>query len=159
MRVKDLDMLPPETVNRLDSVRVQEHARATGWKLEPRLGRGLVAVYERPESRLAQVSIPLNRELTDYSLVMAQAVAGMAEYEERAARDLLIELLFAPADLLWCAESSPAARTGDVPFDHGLALLSGMRKSLLAAACSVARPGHKYYPRMSLTEAEQFLKE
>ncbi len=159
MRVKDLDTLPPETVNRLDPVRVQEYARATGWRLESRLGRGRVAVYERLESRLEQVSIPLNRELTDFALVMATAVAGMAQYENRVALDLLVELLFPPADLLRFAESSPVARAGDVPFDRGLALMSGMRKTLLAAACGVARPGQTFYPRMSLTEAEQFLQE
>ncbi len=159
MRVKGLDTLPPETVNRLDPVRVQEHARATGWRLESRLGRGRVAVYERPESRLEQVSIPLNRELTDFTLVMATAVAGMAQYENRVALDLLVELLFPPADLLRFAESSPAARAGNIPFDRGLALLSGMRKTLLAAACGVARPGQTFYPRMSLIEAEQFLQE
>jgi hypothetical protein len=86
-------------------------------------------------------------------------VAGLAHYEERQARELLTELLFPPADFLAYAESSPAARAGDVPFDRGLALLAGMRKSLLAAACSVSRPGLTFYPRMSLTDAEQFMKE
>ena len=158
MRLDELDTLPPEAVHRLDPVRVQEYARATGWRQETRLGRGQTAVYERPESREEQFSVPLSRDLRDYDLLMARAVAMIAHFEERPAAELLAELLFPPSDVLKFGESSPAAAAGDVPFEHGLSLLNGARKTLLAAACSTIRPAN-YHPRMSLGEAEQFLQQ
>jgi hypothetical protein len=158
MMLEDIDQLPPKAVHRLDSVRVQEYARATGWRQEPRLGRGQTAVYERPESRKQQFSVPLDRELQDYDLLMARTVTMIAAFEERPATEVLGELLFPPSDVLKFAESSPAAAAGDVPFEHGLSLLHGVRKTLLAAACSTLRPV-TFHPRMSLADAEQFLRQ
>jgi hypothetical protein len=158
MRFNEIDTLPPEAVHRLDPARVQEYARATGWVHQERLGRGRTAVYQRPESRLEQFSVPLSRELADFDLVMATAVTVIAQHEKRPATELLTELLFPPADILKFAESGPAATSGDVPFVHGLDLLGGTRKILLAAACTTIRP-LPFHPRMSLTEAEQFLQQ
>ena len=68
----------------------------------------------------------------------------------------------------WCfrrvltrrAERDIAARAvemdGAIKLDDGLALLSGSRKALLAAACSVKRP-QTFHARMSLREAEAFV--
>ncbi len=67
-------------------------------------------------------------------------------------------LLLPPADILRFKESGQAANGGDVPLDHGIELLVGARKQLLAAACSELRP-QRYHPRMSLAEADQFLQE
>lgn len=158
MKREKLDLLPPDVVHRLDPVRVQEYVRATGWRQESHLGRGQTAVYERPESRFEQFSVPLSRDLMDYDLLMATAVAMVAQFEKRPAAGLLAELLLPPSDILKFGESSPAASAGDVPFEHGLSLVSGARKTLLAAACSTIRP-LRFHPRMSLTEAEQFLQQ
>src|SRR4051812_31444506 len=122
MPLKGLETLPPEAVNRLNPVRVREYARATGWVLEPRLGQGLTAVYERPESRLEQISIPLRRDLADFTLVMATAVAWLAQWENRPVRDLLDELLLPPADLLRFQDAGPASGGIAVRLDRGLAL-------------------------------------
>lgn len=157
MRTKELDTLSPELVRRLNPTRVQEYARSTGWRHEPRLGKGQTAVYERPESRLKQFSIPLNRELKDFDLLMARAVAVLADFEERPSHELLADLLLPEADVLRFQESSPASVAGDIPFDRGLSLLQGARKSLLASACSVIRPA-AFHLRMSLTDADQFLQ-
>lgn len=158
MTLDELDTLPPETVHRLDPARVQEYARATGWRQEPRLGGGRTAVYERPESRLEQFTVPLSREAPDFDLTIATAVAVLARHEKRPAAVLLTELLFPPADILKFAESGPAATSGDLPLEHGLILLGGMRKLLLAAACSTREP-RPFHPRMSLAEAELFLQQ
>lgn len=157
MRTRELDMLPPELVRRLNPSRIQEYARSTGWRHEPRLGKGQAAVYERPESRLRQFSIPLQRELKDFDLLMARAVTVLADFEERPSHELLADLLLPEADILRFQESSPACATGDILFDRGLSLLQGVRKALLASACSVIRP-LPFHPRMSLNDADQFLQ-
>ncbi|MCI0456454.1 MAG: hypothetical protein L0Z62_05680 [Gemmataceae bacterium] len=149
--------LPQDLVSHLDPVRVQEYVRAAGWAHEPRLGKGRLGVYQRPESRLKQLRIPLTRDLSDFPVLMADAVAGIAAWEQRPAPEVLHDLLLPPADVLRFAESGPAADSGDVPLEHGLDLLAGARKVLLAAACSVLRP-QSFHPRLSLGEAEQFLR-
>jgi hypothetical protein len=78
--------------------------------------------------------------------------------EKRPAAEVLNDLLLPPADVLRFTESGPAAVSGDVPLEHGIRLMVGARKQLLAAACSELRPQQRYHPRMSFAEAEQFLQ-
>ena len=82
----------------------------------------------------------------------------LAEKEGRPALEVLNDLLLPPADVLRFQESGPAAANGDVPLDHGIDMMVGARRQLLAAACSELRP-QRDHPRMSLAEAEQFLQQ
>ena len=159
MQADELAAIPEAALNRLDPVRMQEYAQSTGWVLEPRLGKGKLAVFQRPDSRLKQVRIPLTRELVDYPTLITQAIVGLAEWVEKPAPELLSILLLPPADILRFNESGTAVESGDVPLDHGISVIGGIRKTLLAAACSVIRPGQSFHRRMSLAEAEQFLSK
>jgi hypothetical protein len=158
MKLNERDTLPPEAVERVDPTRVQEYLRAGGWVVEPRLGGGKSAVYERPESWLEQIGVPLNRDARTFTLNMASAIALLAQWEKRPAIEVLGDLLLAPSDIVKFAESSQAAHGGDVPFEHGLTLLRGVRKVLLAAACSTIRP-RLCHSRRNLAEAEPFVRQ
>jgi hypothetical protein len=157
MILDEMRDLPEPEINLLDPGRVERYVQATGWKREDRFGKGKVAVYERPESRSEQIRIPLSRRLPDFNLVLGQTVTLIARWEKRPALELLHELLLPPADLLCFRESGPGVGSIDVPLDHGLRLLAGVRKTLLAAACSVLRP-EPWHPRTNLPQAEQFLQ-
>jgi hypothetical protein len=154
----DQGALPGSVLAYLDPIRVQEYLRATGWQLESRLGKGKVAVYERPELPIEQSPVPLHSELPDFTQVMNTAVAAIAQHEKRPASEVLTELLFPPSDVLRFAEQSPSSASGSVPFEHGVSLLEGARKSLLAATCTAIRPA-RFHPRMSLGDAEIFLSK
>jgi hypothetical protein len=159
MMLDELHTLPENLVARLDPVRVQEYVRAAGWQHRDLPNNGRSALYQRPHSKRDQIIIPLSKELADFAPRMGEAVAYLAQFEKRPALDILADLLLPESDVLRYREVSPAAATGDVPFDHGLALLAGARKTLLAAACSVLRPREPFHPRMSLAEADQFLSQ
>lgn len=145
-------------VGLLDPAAVQEYVEMAGWRIEPRLGRGQVAVYESPKSSNEQISIPINRSLQDFDILMETAISTLAKVEGRYPAELLTELNFPDADVLRFAETSHAAARGDVPFEHGIRLLNGAKKTLLAAACSAIHPA-PFHPRMSFTEAEQFIQQ
>jgi hypothetical protein len=156
MKIDPANRLPEALVAGLDPARLQQYVRSTGWKLEPRLGKGQMAVFERPESRLAQIAVPLTPDLTDSAVLLSDAVAVLATWEKRPALEVLGELRLPPADVLRFCEAGPAAEAGNLPFDSGFELLTGVRKTLLAAACGVCRP-QTFYPRLTCEEAEQFL--
>jgi hypothetical protein len=158
MNLEEWYSLPNGLVARLDPARVQEYVRQTGWLHRLELGQGLAAVYQRPESDLDQISIPLKRTSPSYTQGMRDALVYIAEWEKRPARDLLDELLLPAADLLRIQDVGQATGGIDAPLDRGLALALGARKLLLATACAVARPGQSFYPRTNLPEAEQLLQ-
>ena len=150
------ESLPSDLLDRLDPVEVKSYASATGWVREPRLGAGRVAVFAHPTSDLDQILVPLYPGVRGFGLAMGDVVNILAEMERRPALQILNDLLMTPADTLRFNESGPAAKAGDVPLGHGIDMLSGARKQLLAAACSEVRPD-KHFPRMSFAEAEEFL--
>jgi hypothetical protein len=149
--------LPEDLVAGLDPVRVRDYVQATGWVRLPALDDGKVAVFVDPDAELDQLLVPLRRDLGDFNPRMAEVVAYIAQREKRPALEVLYELLLPPADLLCFRESGPAVGPIDLLFDHGVQLLAGVRKMLLAAACSVIRP-EPLHPRSNLPEAEQFLQ-
>jgi hypothetical protein len=150
--------LPLDLLAHLDPVQVKQYAKATGWVREARLSDSRMAVYASPTSDLDQIIVPLNREARDFARAMGDVVSILAEREQRPAREVLNDLLLPPADVLRFSEAGPAATSGDVPLEHGLSLLAGARRTLLAAACSEERP-QRFHPRMSLAGAEQFIQQ
>jgi hypothetical protein len=65
-------------------------------------------------------------------------------------------LLLPPADVLRFRQVSPDTEAGTLPLDQAVRLINGTRKLLLAAAHSVLVP-QPYHPRMSRSEAEEFV--
>src|SRR5262249_37714812 len=61
-----------------------------------------------------------------------------------------------PADILRFREMSPDAEAGNLPFDHAVQLINATRRLLLSVAHSVLVP-QPYHPRLSRTEAEEFV--
>jgi hypothetical protein len=149
--------VPQDLVGRLDPARVADYAGGTGWLHQAGLGGGLVEVYQRPESDLEQVSIPVRRDRPSFARSMTDALVYIDEWEKRPALDLLHELLLPPADLIAIRESGPAVGSIDVPLDDGLKLLAGARRMLLAAACSARRPEAVHLPSR-LANAESFVR-
>jgi hypothetical protein len=150
--------LPLELLARLDPVQVKDYAKATGWVREARLGNGLTAVYAHPSSDLDQIIVPLNRGGHGFAPAMGDVVNILAEKENRPALEILNDLLLPPSDVLRFTEAGTVTASGDVPLNHGIDMLVGARKQVLAAACSEIRP-ERYHPRMSLAEAEQLVQQ
>jgi hypothetical protein len=159
MMFDQLRTLPDTLVAGLDPVRVQEYVRAAGWAHKMLPGNGHTALYQRPEAKREQLLIPLTRELSDFVPRMAEAVTYLAQFEKRPALEVLGDLLLPESDILRFREASSAAAGGDVPFDHGLSLLSGARKTLQAAACSVLRPRQSFHSPMNLADTDPFLSQ
>ncbi|HEX8200539.1 MAG TPA: hypothetical protein VF590_08625 [Isosphaeraceae bacterium] len=70
---------------------------------------------------------------------------------------MLNDLLMPPADVLRFRIDEPETEAGIVPLAQGIDLLEGVRRSILASACSVVQP-QTFHPRLSRTEAEQLLQ-
>ena len=131
------------------------YALANGWQ-RVEYGDGGIALFDRPDSELDQLIIPLHPTGPDYSRRIVDVVMNLSEVENRPAEEVVNDLLMPGADVIRYRIISPDTDKGDVSLEDGLRILAGARRSLLAAACSVAAPV-KHHPRMSHAEATQFL--
>lgn len=147
--------LPLEATRLVTPRAVRGYAEGLGWQRIHEINGG-IAVYRNPRESLRQLIVPLDEEFDDYPERVAEAVQRLAEFEGRPAREVLDHLLLPPADVIRIRERSPDAEEGNLPLDHAVRLIDGLRKALLATAHSVLVP-QAYHPRLSRGEAEQFL--
>ena len=148
--------LPEQLVARINSVDARGYAISAGWRRLPGVN-GKVAVFTHPSSDLDQLIVPLDAGLADYPRRMAEVLANLAEKENRPATEILDDLLLPPSDVLRFRVDEPDSQAGFLPLDQGIDLLTGARKALLAAACSVLQP-QAFHPRLSRAEAEQLVR-
>lgn len=147
--------LPRELARQVTPRALKSYAIALDWRLVDGLN-GDVTVYHRPDSTAHQVIIPIDTSLDDYDQAVAETIRKFADYEHRPANAVLDDLLQPPADILKFREISSDAETGNLPFEHAVRMINGIRRLLLSVAHSVLDP-KPYHPRLSLSEAEEFV--
>jgi hypothetical protein len=150
------DQLSLDAARQVTSRSLTGYARGLGWQPVANGSRREIAVFHWPDSRLHQVIIPTDPTLADFAEAVLEAVKKLAAFEKRPAHEVLEHLLLPPADLLQFREISTDADVGSLPFDRAVRLINGLRRLLLSAAHSVLVP-QPYHPRLSRTEAEEFL--
>ncbi len=131
------------------------YAEGLGWsKVDGVIG--LISAYRSPLSNSRQIIIPNDATLDDYAERASEAVNRLAAFEGRSPQDILNHVVLPPSDMIRFREISPEAEAGDVTLEHGMRVLEGAKRSLLATAHSVAVP-QAYHPRLSREDAKQFL--
>lgn len=135
----------------------RDYLLARGWTSAPSR-RDYVAIFRSPGSHEAEVQLPLETDLVDYADAISLAARRLAEYEGRHLEAVLRDLAMPRRDVVRYALGGEATTsTGSIRLQAGEAMLSGALKSLLASACSVKWP-RRVHPRMTLTEAESFVR-
>ncbi len=105
----------------------------------------------------AEVVLPLDRELGDYGEAIARAAVRIAALEGGTAQSVLEDLHHPRTDTVRAGRTDAGTEDGTLGFDAATAMLSGLRRSLLASACSVERPNERFHRRMSLKRAQEFM--
>lgn len=148
--------LDPADVARLGAPEVKSYLLGKGWERRPSKIAD-VGIFRNPAVPGSEILLPLSLDFADVHEALARAVESLARVEGRAAHDVLRDLLAPRSDVLRFGVEGAATADGAIGLDEGIALLAGSKKALLAAACSVRRP-QRYHPRMSLREAESFVR-
>jgi hypothetical protein len=145
-----------EAVRHLRLPVVRAYLEGRGW-VRGSDYRGTLAIFTKGANALQQLLVPINPEFDDFTERMEDVISRVAEDEGRTERSVLHDLYSGQVDTLRYRVQSPTAARGTLPLSDGISLLDGARRSLLAAACSVLAPERSYHPRMSRTEAEEFV--
>src|SRR5437773_3208608 len=148
--------LPDRLIASVNPRDVRAYAASSGWRRTASIN-GKIAVFTDPTSDLDQLLIPLDASISDYNRRMAEVVVNLAAKEGRPASEVLNDLLMLASDVLRFRLEEPEAESGVIPLNQGIDLLTGARKAILAAACSVVQP-QGFHPRLSRTEAEQLVR-
>ncbi|MCP3135853.1 hypothetical protein [Pyxidicoccus xibeiensis] len=143
--------------SRVGFLDVRAYLEARGWRRVPS-SRSYAAIYRSIQAPPMEVQVPLDRDLADYAEAMVVIARRVAEHEGRSAESVLHDLLQPHRDLLRFGLEGDTTRDGGVSLADGLDLVNGVRKALLASACSVRKP-RAFHPRMGLAEADAFVRQ
>lgn len=147
--------LPAVLAEQVSPESLRRHCEAHGWFAFHKEPAG-TSIMRRHDDDNAEILLPQNQSLLDYTERVIDAVRILAKHENRLAREVLSELLLPEGDFLRYRVDTPATKTGFLSFPGALELLESARESILSAACTVLRP-QKFYPRTSKAETDAFL--
>ncbi len=151
------EVLSEASLKKLRLNHVRTYAERRGWRRQG-LFRDVIAVFDHGPQSHQQLLVPTNPDFDDFAEQMQRVVHRLAQAESRSAASVLEDILSLDVDTIRFSVRSTAAARGTLPLEDGLALLDGARRSLLAAACTVLAPEQTYHPRMSRSEAEDFIR-
>ena len=146
-----------EGVRRLRLSVLRPYLESRGWERASDY-RGVLAVFRKGTDSVHQLLVPIRPEFDDFDEQMGTLISRIAQSEGRSERAVLQDISAAQVDTLRFRVISSRASGGTLPLEHGISLLEGARRSLLAAACTILSPGRTYHPRMSFTPAEEFVE-
>ncbi|AKT37192.1 hypothetical protein [Chondromyces crocatus] len=141
------------TASSVDWTDLQQYLASRGWT-RARSRRDDVDIF-RHEGR--EVLVPLDRSLADYEEAIATAAERIASAEARSPEAVLADLTCPRADRVRVGRTDEGSEEGTLGLLDGASLLAGVRRALLASACSVERPDARFHPRMTLKSAEAFV--
>ena len=147
--------LPQDQLLALRLEDVQLYLESRRWHVDSAKGNGLATYYRNDEAK-ADILLPRDRDLADYTERMADMLLTLAAVENRTVWEILNDVSGPPADVLRIAIGGPSAMLGAIPLDRGLDLLQRGRELLNAAACHVHQP-QAFYPKLYFKEADEFL--
>ena len=148
--------LPRQQVESLRIRDVQSHLTSRGWTVDEAETTNLASVYQNSAFIDAEILLPLDEDLLDYTLRMADIVQALAILEKRDPLEILDELSYPPSDVLRLRVVATEATLGSLPLSDAIRLIQGGRDMLLSAACSTIRP-QAFHPEKSLKQANDFI--
>ena len=141
-------------LNAVSPSALSAYARAAGWTKEEPYGEHS-DVYVRGDA--LGIVIPRTQHLGDYADVVSRLIEIFAEAAETDALSLYRDLVTADCDIVR-VRAAPEGADGTVPVEDGVRLINGVRKMVLAAACSWSKPRQLYYARAN-QQAANFMRK
>ena len=150
-----IDKLAYELAGQVSSAATRSYALAHGWERIDTI-KDRIAVFAHPEDDLEQLLVPLNPNASDYSQQILGIVETLSEVEKRNQHEVLHDLLKPEDDVIRFRVASPSTSTHNISLIDALSLLEGARRLLSTSMCNLLEP-KKHHPRLSKTEARQFV--
>ncbi len=131
----------------------RRYVESRGWARVP-TRRTEVGVFRLRDH---EAHLPMDTSLRDYASAMVLFARAVAEAEGRSVERVIADLAAARSDRHRPARVGPADASG-ASLEAASAMLDGVSRSLLSAACSAVQP-RAFHPRMSLGDAQAFLAQ
>ncbi|MFV8750261.1 hypothetical protein ACNOYE_06895 [Nannocystaceae bacterium ST9] len=134
---------------------IKQYAESRGWLPIP-LEAARFWLFRHPEQTLQQIQIPMDEDDVGFVDAMRDIVQTLSELERRPEDEIVGDLQWPDADILRVRVVSRDSEAGQLSLTGDVELREGIRRALLASACSVITPA-RFHPRLSRNEADSLL--
>lgn len=114
--------------------------RARGWTVESELPGKYTRYAKDINGAPWEVEVPYSTSLRDYPRRLAEALAILADAEQRPQPELVREIRSTHLDLIQFRVVAESTRQGRIPVEHAASLYQQARDVVLAAACAALEP-------------------
>ena len=136
---------------------LRDYAKAQGWVLLKEAAKDRLYVLTNPRFERRQLVFPMDTTAPDYAEAVMLIVDKLATMENRPTGAVLKSLSEVADDAIAFRVTSPRQEDRSLPLAFAGSMLIGAQQLLLASACTVLKP-QTHHPRLSRTEAQQFLE-
>ncbi|PIV33179.1 MAG: hypothetical protein COS34_09175 [Lysobacterales bacterium CG02_land_8_20_14_3_00_62_12] len=136
---------------------LRDYAKDQGWVLLKEAAKDRLYVMTNPSFERRQLVFPMDTTAPDYSEAVMLVVGKLAAMEGRSAQAVIKNLLEVGDDAIAFRVTTPRPDDRSLPLSFAGSMVTGAQQLLLASACTVLKP-QAHHPRLSRTEAQQFLE-
>ncbi len=136
---------------------LRDYAKDQGWVLFKEAAKDRLYVMTNPHFERRQLVFPMDTTAPDYSEAVMLVVGKLAAMEGRSAQAVIKNLLEVGDDAIAFRVTTPRPDERSLPLAFAGSMVTGAQQLLLASACTVLKP-QAHHPRLSRTEAQQFLE-
>lgn len=136
---------------------LRDYAKAQGWILLKEAAKDRLYVMTNPRFDRRQLVFPMDTTAPDYVEAVMLVMEKLATMEARPFQSVLKSLLEVGDDALAFRVTSPHSNEQSLPLSFAGSMIAGAQQLLLASVCTVLKP-RAHHPRLSRTEAQQFLE-
>ena len=136
---------------------LRDYAKDQGWVLFKEAAKDRLYVMTNPSFERRQLVFPMDTTAPDYSEAVMLVVGKLAAMEGRSAQAVIKNLLEVGDDAIAFRVTTPRPDERSLPLAFAGSMVTGAQQLLLASACTVLKP-QAHHPRLSRTEAQQFLE-
>ena len=136
---------------------LRDYAKAQGWVLLKEAAKDRLYVMTNPRFDRRQLVFPMDTTAPDFPEAVMLMVEKLATLEARTPQAVLKSLLEVGDDAIAFRVTSVRDDVRSLPLSFAGSMIAGAQQLLLASACTVLKP-KAHHPRLSRTEAQQFLE-
>ena len=134
-----------DLAEKINAFSFARYLKDTGWSSFP-TKRSYVKIFQitKSDGKAYQVTIPLDKDLSDYKTAMFQAIEIAALAEEQSTEQLMLFLLNPNSDILKIRLDRKDVETGNILFDDAIRIYENAKKLIAATAQDITHP-RKYH--------------
>ena len=136
---------------------LRDYAKDQGWILVKEAAKDRLYVMTNSRFERRQLVFPMDTTAPDYSEAVMLVVEKLSAMEGRSPQSVFKSVVEVGDDGIAFRVTTPRLDDRSLPLAFAGSMVAGAQQLLLASACTVLKP-QAHHPRLSRTEAQQFLE-